>query len=181
MATTSPEPLLPSSLPSSSGGAAIGLAMALGTTACNGDRVAVSFATASGTTWCTGDGAMSVAAATIARNANKYSNTPFTTVSKGMFIDMHLHGRDVGWPWGLVNWHTPNNACLGALGRTFALFSGYSYGRQRCPINYVSPNTCFAMRVPHILGYQTFSFVYLAFCQTQNLSCITQTDSTAAK
>jgi hypothetical protein len=154
MATTSPEPPSPFSLQSSSDGAAVGLAVALGTTACNGDRVAVSFATASRTTACTGDGAISNAAEseTIARYGNKYSNTPFTMDSKGVFIGVQSHGWDVGWPWGFANQRTPNNAGLGALGWTFASFSGYSYGRQRCPIDYASPNTCFAMCVPHILG-----------------------------
>jgi hypothetical protein len=154
MATTSPEPSSPSSSPSSSDGAAVGLAVASGTAACGGDRVAVGFAAALGTTACTGYGAISVAEAseTIARDGNKYSNTPMTTDSEGMFIDVHSHRRDVGWPWGFANWRTPNDAGLGALGRTFALFSGYSYGRRRCPIVYVSPNTCFAMCVLHILG-----------------------------
>jgi hypothetical protein len=63
MAMTSPEPLLPSSLPSSSDGEAVGLAMALGMTACDRDRVAVGIATALETTACSGDGAISVAAA----------------------------------------------------------------------------------------------------------------------
>jgi hypothetical protein len=85
MAMTSTEPLLPSSLPSSSDGAAVGLVMALGTTACDRDRVAVGFAVASGTTACTGDSAISVAAAseTIARNRNEYSNTPFKHGQQG--------------------------------------------------------------------------------------------------
>jgi hypothetical protein len=63
MATTSTKPSLPSSLPSSSDGAAVSLAAASGRTACNRDRVAVGFATALGITACTGDGAISVAAA----------------------------------------------------------------------------------------------------------------------
>ncbi len=58
MVTTSPEPLLLFSLPSSS------------------DRAAINFAVASGTTACTGDGAISVAAAleTIVRGRNEENN-----------------------------------------------------------------------------------------------------------
>ncbi len=70
---TSPEPSMQSSLPSSSDGAAdVGLATALGTTACDRDRVAVGFAVALRTTACTGDGGISVDAAleTIAHNGN---------------------------------------------------------------------------------------------------------------
>jgi hypothetical protein len=46
MAAIFTEPLLPSSLPSSSDGAAIGLAIALEATTCNGDKVDAGFATA---------------------------------------------------------------------------------------------------------------------------------------
>ncbi len=80
MAMTSPEPSLPSSSPLSSDGAAVGFAVALGMTACNGDRLAIGFATELGTTAWAGVGAISVAAAskTIAHDGKEYSNTLFT-------------------------------------------------------------------------------------------------------
>jgi hypothetical protein len=76
MAITSTEPSLSSSLPSSFDGEAVGHALALRTTACDGDWVAIGFAMALGTTACSGDGAISVAAAlkTIALNGNKGNN-----------------------------------------------------------------------------------------------------------
>ena len=60
-------------------------------------------------------------------------NTPFATDSEGVFIDVHSHGRDVGWPWGFANQRTPNDAGLGALGRKFASFSGYSLWAPKMP------------------------------------------------
>ncbi len=58
---------------------------------------------------------------------------PFAEDSEGVFIDVHSHGRDVGWPWGFVNQRTPNDAGLGALGRKFASFSGYSLWAPKMP------------------------------------------------
>ncbi len=50
---------------------------------------------------------------------------PFASDIEGMFMDMHSHGGYMGWLRGFVNWRTPNNTGLGALGRKFASFSGY--------------------------------------------------------
>ncbi len=60
--------------------------------------MAVGFAAALETTAWAGGGAISVAAALemIARNGNKYSNTPFTMDSEGVVIDVHTHRWDVG-------------------------------------------------------------------------------------
>jgi hypothetical protein len=58
---------------------------------------------------------------------------PFVSDSEGMFVDVHSHWGFVGWPWGFANRHTPNNAGLGALGRKFALFSGYSLWVPKMP------------------------------------------------
>ncbi len=90
MATTSTEPLLLFSLPSSFDGVAVGLAAALGTTAFNGDRVAIGFAAASGTTACTGDGAISVAAAskTIAHNKNDKNDGDDGDNGEGMAVSI---------------------------------------------------------------------------------------------
>lgn len=51
---------------------------------------------------------------------------PFSANSEGVFLDVHSHGRLIGWPWGFVNQDAPNNDGLGALGRKMASFSGYS-------------------------------------------------------
>jgi hypothetical protein len=60
-------------------------------------------------------------------------NVPFAEDSEGVFIDVHSHGRDVGWPWGFANQRTPNDTGLGALGRKFASFSGYSLWAPKMP------------------------------------------------
>jgi hypothetical protein len=57
----------------------------------------------------------------------------FALDRKGMFVDVHSHGGYVGWPWGFTNLRTPNNAGLGALGRNFALFSGYGLWVPKMP------------------------------------------------
>jgi hypothetical protein len=58
---------------------------------------------------------------------------PFVSDSKGVFVDLHSHGGYVGWPWGFVNWRTPNNADLGALRHKFASFSRYGLWVPKMP------------------------------------------------
>jgi hypothetical protein len=58
---------------------------------------------------------------------------PFASDSKGVFVEVHSHGGYVGWPWGFAYWRTPINTGLGALGRKFALFSGYGLWAPKMP------------------------------------------------
>jgi len=60
-------------------------------------------------------------------------NTPFSASSEGVFLDIHSHGRLVGWPWGFKNTPTPNDEGLGALGRKMASFSGYRLWAPQMP------------------------------------------------
>lgn len=60
-------------------------------------------------------------------------NTPFGKDSEGVFLDVHSHGRYVGWPWGFKNEKTPDDYGLGALGRKFASFSGYRLWAPKMP------------------------------------------------
>jgi hypothetical protein len=89
---------------------------------------------------------------------------PFALDSKGVFVDLHSHGGYVGWLWGFGNRRTPNNASLGALGRKFASFSGYGLWAQKCPIDYVSRNTCVAIARTTYIGMTNVSFARHAFC-----------------
>ena len=75
-------------------------------------------------------------------------NTPFAPDSEGVFIDVHSHGSLVGWPWGFANQRTPNDAGLGALGRKFASFSGYSLWAPKMPNRKCESEHSFAMCVP---------------------------------
>ena len=60
-------------------------------------------------------------------------NSPFSEDSEGVFLDVHSFGRDIGWPWGFINKRTPNDNALGALGRKFASFNGYSLWAPKLP------------------------------------------------
>jgi hypothetical protein len=60
-------------------------------------------------------------------------NVPFAEDSEGIFIDVHSHGRYIGWPWGFANQRTPNNAGLGSLGRKFASYGNYSLWAPKTP------------------------------------------------
>ncbi len=89
---------------------------------------------------------------------------PFASDSEGVFVDVHSHGGYVGWPWGFANRRTPNDAGLGALSGNSHRSAGTVSGCRRCPINYVSPNTCFAIAHTTYIGMTTVSFACLAFC-----------------
>ncbi|EED86271.1 hypothetical protein THAPSDRAFT_bd894, partial [Thalassiosira pseudonana CCMP1335] len=54
------------------------------------------------------------------------ADTPFSDTNEGIYLDLHSHGSDIGWPWGYKNVRSPNDDGLGSLGRKFASFNGYS-------------------------------------------------------
>lgn len=49
----------------------------------------------------------------------------FPVTSRGVFIDAHSFGRDVGWPWGFADRRAPNDEGLGALGRKMASYASW--------------------------------------------------------
>ncbi|KAL7542085.1 hypothetical protein ACHAXR_011518 [Thalassiosira sp. AJA248-18] len=53
--------------------------------------------------------------------------------TEGIFLDIHSHGRDIGWPWGFMNKRSSNDDALGALGRKLASFAGYSLWAPQLP------------------------------------------------
>ncbi|KAL7544507.1 hypothetical protein ACHAWF_008938 [Thalassiosira exigua] len=59
--------------------------------------------------------------------------TPFPLTAEGVFIDVHSHGKLVGWPYGFTNERSPNDEGLGALGRKMASYSGYKLWAPEMP------------------------------------------------
>jgi hypothetical protein len=88
---------------------------------------------------------------------------PFASDSEGVFVDMHSFGGYVGWPWGFVNWRTPNNAGLGTLGRKFTSFNGYGLWVPKMPNRLCESEHLFCDCAYRIHGMMNVSFARLAF------------------
>jgi hypothetical protein len=88
---------------------------------------------------------------------------PFALDSEGVFVGVHSHGGYVGWPWGFVDRHTPNDAGLGALGRKFALFSGYGLWAPKMPNQLCESEHLFRDCAYRIHSETNISFACLAF------------------
>ena len=60
-------------------------------------------------------------------------NNAFPQSNQHVFLDIHSHGQDIGWPWLFKNKKSPNDSALGALGRKMASFSQYSLWAPEMP------------------------------------------------
>ncbi|RPI76606.1 MAG: hypothetical protein EHM45_12405 [Desulfobacteraceae bacterium] len=60
------------------------------------------------------------------RDYNTSPTSPASTDARGLFIDLHSHGRLVLWPWGYGDALAPNNTQLQTLGRKLAFFNNHT-------------------------------------------------------
>jgi hypothetical protein len=87
----------------------------------------------------------------------------FASYSEGVFVDVHSHGGTWDGHGALQIRAPPTTPVWARSGRNLCRSAGTVSGCQRCPINYVSPNTCFVIGHTAYIGMTNVSFACLAF------------------
>ncbi len=73
--------------------------------------------------------------------SRRVDGVPMPATTPDLLISLHSYGEDILWPWGYTATPAPDDAGLGAIGRRFAGFNGYTAGPASTTLYYTTGDT----------------------------------------